>query len=85
MELVRLGKSPFQRTDDNVSTDKQSGLVKVIFRGQSNTSDYRIDISWDDLEKLVVEFAAMGESKAKFLLHAKNLAVHARRAGWNPS
>jgi hypothetical protein len=85
MELVRLGKSPFERDEHSVTRNNETGRVEVRFLGPENTSDFRADISWDDVEKLITEFAAMNEPKAIFLRQAHNLAVSARRAGWSPA
>jgi hypothetical protein len=82
MELARLGKSPFLREKYSVNRNTENGKVEVRFLGPENTSDFRVDLTWDDVEKLLVEFSAMKEPKALALNQAKALAVGARRAGW---
>ena len=84
MHLVRLGKSPFDREEHGAIRNKERGTVEVRFLGPENTSDFRLDLSWEDVERLIVEFAAMKERDATYLVHAKNLAIAARRAGWAP-
>ena len=75
MDLVRLGGSPFRKAHDAVQPDKENFTVGLIFRRPENTSDFRVDLTWEDVEKLVVEFAAMKEPKAIFLRQANNLAI----------
>ncbi len=85
MELNRLGKSPFNRTENSVHQNMESAnVVEVRFLGPENTSDFRLDLTWDDVEKLIVEFVTMKEPKAVLLDQAKSLGVAARRAGWIP-
>jgi hypothetical protein len=85
MELVRLGQSPFQRKETSVHRNAQSGnVVEMRFLGPENASDFRLDLTWDDVEKLIIEFVTMKEPKAVAIDQAKSLAVGARRAGWTP-
>ncbi len=84
MHLVRLGKSPFDREEHDVARNEERSAVEVRFLGPENTSDFRLDVTWEDVERLIVEFAAMKNHDALFLVHAKNLAIAARRAGWSP-
>ncbi|WP_156928968.1 hypothetical protein [Bradyrhizobium sp. th.b2] len=84
MELVRLGKSPFKRREYSVIRNEQDGNVEVRFLGPENTSDFRTDMTWEDVENLISEFATMKEPKAIFLRQANSLAISARRAGWKP-
>jgi hypothetical protein len=82
MELVRLGQSPFQRTENSVRRNIDSGnVVEVQFLGPENTSDFRLDLTWDDIEKLIIEFVTMKEPKAVALYQAKILAAGARSGG----
>jgi hypothetical protein len=58
--------------------------LEVRFPDPQHSSDYLVDITWDDVEKLIGEFAALKEPKAVALEHAKLLAAAVRRAGWAP-
>jgi hypothetical protein len=61
----------------------------VIFRnfghGTDRTGDYSVELSWQDVENAIVEFATMGEPKAFELQAARKLAEAADNAGWSPN
>lgn len=84
MDLVRLGDNPFQMEQDSVHRDKDKHSVGLLFHRSENNSEFRVDVNWDDVEKLIIEFAAMGEPKALHLQAAKRLANGAFQAGWRP-
>lgn len=87
MDLIRLGDWA-DKSEDKFDQVKDKRRVAVFFRkfgnGSERTSDFRVDLRWPDIEKLIIEFSAMGEPKAIALQQAKSLAVAAKRAGWGP-
>lgn len=88
MELVRLGAAECRQQEDAVYQDSEYITVDVLFRnfgrGTERTSDYRLEFKWDDVEKLITEFAAMKTPQAIRLLQSKSLGIAAGRAGWTP-
>jgi hypothetical protein len=88
MELVRLGNTRCQQSEDAVYRRAEESTVQVLFRdfglGDVNTSDFRVDLTWKDIENLINEFAVIKEPAAIALKQAKSLAVAARREGWSP-
>jgi hypothetical protein len=84
MELYRLGRTAETRTENAAHWDEKTSSVHILFRGPEHASDFRVGIVWEDVEKLIREFAAKKEPKAVFLRQANDLAVSARLAGWIP-
>jgi hypothetical protein len=87
MELIRL-TDQYSKLEDGVHRDLEAGVIGVFFRsygkGDERTSDFRINLAWSDVEKIIVEFATMGEAGAVNLQQAQKLAKAARAAGWSP-
>jgi hypothetical protein len=52
--------------------------------GSEKTSDFRLEMSWDDFESLFKLFVLQRNPKATSWLRARSLATAARRAGWRP-
>ena len=84
MNLVRLGDNPFRKEHDAVHPAKEDFSVGLISRRPENTSDFRADVSWKDVENLIIEFAAMEEPRALQLQASKRLGDRALEAGWRP-
>jgi hypothetical protein len=89
MDLIRLGDACFEKQEDAVHQDEKRGKIGVIFRnfghGTERTSDYTVELSWQDVENVIFEFARMNEHKALYLQEARKLAEAAERAGWTPN
>ena len=82
MDLVRLGKAPFEKAKDAVFRNKEEMRVAVIFRnfglGSEKTSDFRVDLRWYDMEKIIAQFAATDEPSAIALRRADALLKRAK-------
>ena len=89
MRLKRVGTSAHESLEDSVHRAHHDGEVQLFYRafgsGNQAASTFVIGVSWDDVEKLIVEFAAMNNPDAIHLLQAKSLAIAATRAGWYPT
>jgi hypothetical protein len=88
MDLIRLGGARFQKEEDAVSQDPKRGKIGVIFRnfghGTDRTGDYTVELSWQDVENIIFEFARMDEATALELQAARKLAKAVESAGWSP-
>jgi hypothetical protein len=78
MKLIRMGNARAQKSEDAVYQWPNLQKVAVEFRsfghGFQRTSDFLITIDLEDVEKLIVQFAAMKEPHAIDLQRAKLLA-----------
>jgi hypothetical protein len=85
MELFQIGAASARKKEDAVYISRENSEVWVVFRnvglGSEKTSDFRIEIDWDDVSKLMEEFASMKHPKAIELLDARSLGIPARRIG----
>lgn len=86
MHLVRLGGAECQKSESAVYRKADTGTVQVLFRefglGEERTNDFRVDLAWEDIEKLILEFAVMKERRAVALQQAQGLASAVEKAGW---
>jgi hypothetical protein len=78
VDLVRLGNASLMKSEDNEYPVKEELRVTVMFRnfghGDERTSDFRVDFTWPDVDKLIAEFAIMGDPSAISLNQAKSLS-----------
>jgi hypothetical protein len=89
MDLTRLGTAKFEKEQDDVTRDEKIGKISVFFRnfghGTDRTGDYKVGLSWGDVENIIIEFALMGDPDALELRAAQKLAEAAEAAGWTPN
>jgi hypothetical protein len=87
MDLIRLGAAQFQKKDDSVYRDQNRGTIGVFFRnfghGTDRTNDYKVELSWRDVEAFIFEFAIMDEAKALELQAVQKLAKAIESLGWS--
>jgi hypothetical protein len=62
-----------------------SGTLPRFGSGTAKIDDFRIDLTWKDVDNLIREFAAMKEPSAIALQQAKFLAAAAQQGGWYPT
>jgi hypothetical protein len=93
MELVRFGQSHKTKTQDvfynRDNTEPANKSVEIQFRsfgrGYERTSDFGVNMRWQDVETAIKSFSEMGHPEAIKLRNALNLASAAEEAGWQAS
>jgi hypothetical protein len=77
MRLFRIGGAATGKREDSVHRLKDDLEVRILFKnfglGSERTSDFRVELGWDDVDKFIVEFATMKHPKAVELLNARSL------------
>ena len=90
MQLIRWGQAYKRQVHNSFSrvekTAYGSQAVRAYFRafghGMWRTSDFAVDIEWDDVTKIIRQYARLGHPEAVRVQSAIRLADAAEEAGW---
>jgi hypothetical protein len=88
MQLVHFGNPKVEGCDFTARRRGPDRILDINFRalvsGTENAAAYRVALVWGEVEKLIVEFAAMKEPSALALQQDMSLGRAARASGWIP-
>jgi hypothetical protein len=94
-DLVRLGNAAFRKSDSRTylvnydSAEPDEKTVRSMFysfgHGSLRTSDFAIELKWEDMQTLMASFVEMNHPEALRIQVALRLAEAAEQAGWSPS
>jgi hypothetical protein len=91
MQLIRWGQRYHEKNENGLyaigADDDESKRIQASFRGfgwgPDKTSDFGLQLNWDDVQTLIQGFAQMGHPEAIRLQNASKLATAVESAGWS--